>query len=78
VVDHLREPEWSCHAGTFKPFLGGSETGPSKVFAFDGSARIVRTYAVIGQTRGTADAVQVSNVDRSGNPSTCSIRTRRA
>lgn len=56
----------TVYAGTFKSFSNPSDAGPSKVFAFSARGRLERTYTVAGQTRGTADAVQVATLDRHG------------
>jgi sugar lactone lactonase YvrE len=55
------------YAGTFKPFTGSGDTGPSKVFAFDAGGNVVKTYAVKGQTPGATHGVQVAATDRAGH-----------
>jgi sugar lactone lactonase YvrE len=62
----VRAPDGTLYVGTFKSFTAPSDTGPSKVFAFDPAGKLVRTYTVQGQTKGTADAVQVATIDRAG------------
>ncbi len=62
VVAH----DGTIYTASFKSFTAPSDSGPSKVFAYSPRGRLLRTYTVHGQTRGTADAVQVSTVDRRG------------
>ncbi len=54
------------YAGTFHSFTMPSDTGPSKVFAFSLTGKLVRTYTISGQTPGAAHGVQVAAVDRAG------------
>jgi len=64
--DALVAADGTIYAGTFKPFLGGSDNGPSKVFAYARDGRLERTYAVSGQTPGASHGVQVAATDRDG------------
>jgi hypothetical protein len=64
--DALVAADGTIYAGTFKPFLGGSDNGPSKVFAYARDGRLERTYTVSGQTPGAAHGVQVAATDREG------------
>jgi DNA-binding beta-propeller fold protein YncE len=51
--------------GTFEDVLG-SNTAPSKVFAYDAHGKLLKTYVVKGQTPGQAHGVQVAARDRHG------------
>lgn len=59
-------PDGTIYTATFKSFSAASSSGPSKVFAYSSSGQLLRTYTVQGQAQGTADAVQVATIDRSG------------
>jgi streptogramin lyase len=56
----------TIYAGTFKSLGASSDNGPSKVFAYARDGRLLRTYAITGQTPGAAHGVQVAATDRSG------------
>jgi hypothetical protein len=64
--DALVAADGTIYAGTFKPFLGGSDNGPSKVFAYAHDGHLLRTYTVTGQTPGASHGVQVAATDREG------------
>ncbi|MFZ0043321.1 MAG: hypothetical protein WAK93_18575, partial [Solirubrobacteraceae bacterium] len=65
-ADTVIAPDGTIYTGTFKSFTAASDSGPSKVFAYSPSGKLLRTYTVQGQTPGTADAVQVAAIDRTG------------
>ena len=55
----------AIYVGTFTN-AAGSDTGPSKVFKYSPSGKLLRTYVVKGQTPGAAHGVQVAAEDRAG------------
>lgn len=59
-------PDGTIYTGTFKSFTAPSDSGPSKVFAYSSSGRLLRSYTVQGQAPGVPDAVQVATIDRGG------------
>jgi hypothetical protein len=61
----LVAPDRTVYAGTFTN-ASGTDTGPSKVFAYAPSGRLERTYVISGQTPGSAHGVQVAAIDRRG------------
>src|SRR4051794_9544306 len=63
----LVTPDDRVYVGTFTGVSGGT-TGPSKVFAYSGRGRLLRTYTVRGQTAGASHAVQVAARDPAGRP----------
>jgi sugar lactone lactonase YvrE len=64
-ADSLVGPDRTVYVGTFTN-ASGSDTGPSKVFAFAPSGKLKRTYVIKGQTPGSAHGVQVAAMDRNG------------
>jgi sugar lactone lactonase YvrE len=66
-ADAVVAADGTVYAGTFKSFTLALPGGPSKVFAFSPTGTLENIYTVAGQSAGTADAVQVSNIDRAGN-----------
>jgi sugar lactone lactonase YvrE len=61
----LVAPDRTVYVGTFTN-ASGSDTGPSKVFAYAPDGRLRRTYTIQGQTPGAAHGVQVAAIDRHG------------
>jgi len=61
----LVTPAGHVYVGTFTG-VSGDTTGPSKVFAYSGSGKLLRTYVVRGQKAGAAHGVQVAARDRAG------------
>ncbi|MEA2441678.1 MAG: hypothetical protein QOH76_3102 [Thermoleophilaceae bacterium] len=53
------------YVGTFTNVMG-SDTGPSKVFAFARDGQLLREYTVAGQTPGASHGVQVAAIDAQG------------
>jgi sugar lactone lactonase YvrE len=62
LVAHDRR---SIYVGTFTN-AAGTDTGPSKVFRYSPSGKLMRTYVVKGQTPGAAHGVQVAAEDSAG------------
>ncbi|MEA2350329.1 MAG: hypothetical protein QOG86_1270 [Thermoleophilaceae bacterium] len=58
-------PDRTIYVGTFTN-ASGSDTGPSKVFAYSPSGKLLRTYVIKGQTPGAAHGVQVAAIDHRG------------
>lgn len=58
----LVAPDRTIYEGTFTN-AQGSDTGPSKVFAFAPDGQLKRTYTVAGQTAGVSNGVQVAAID---------------
>jgi hypothetical protein len=46
--------------------VDGSQTAPSRVFAYSRAGRLLRTYVMRGETPGASHAVQVAEYDRRG------------
>jgi hypothetical protein len=76
VLAHVADPGYpalslvtrdqrSIYVGTFTN-AAGTDTGPSKVFKYSPSGKLLRTYVVKGQTLGAAHGVQVAAEDRAG------------
>jgi sugar lactone lactonase YvrE len=61
----LVAPNRTIYAGTFTNAMG-SDTGPSKVFAFAPDGQLTREYTVEGQEPGAAHGVQVAAIDAKG------------
>jgi sugar lactone lactonase YvrE len=61
----LVTPDRRIYVGTFTN-PQGQDTGPSKVFAYSSSGRLLRTWTVRGQTPGAAHGVQVAERDARG------------
>jgi sugar lactone lactonase YvrE len=61
----LIAPDRTIYVGTFTN-AAGTDTGPSKVFAFSPTGKLLRTYVIKGQTSGAAHGVQVAAIDRYG------------
>ncbi len=61
----LVAPDRTIFAGTFTS-ASGSDTGPSKVFAFAPDGHLKRTYTVEGQKPGAANGVQTAAIDAKG------------
>lgn len=61
----LVAPDRTVYVGTFTD-AAGSDSGPSKVFAYAPSGKLKRTYVIQGQTPGAAHGVQVAAIDRNG------------
>ena len=61
----LVAPDRTVYVGTFTNSQG-SDTGPSKVFAFSPAGKLLRTYTIQGQTPGSAHGVQVAAIDAAG------------
>jgi sugar lactone lactonase YvrE len=61
----LVAPDRTIYAGTFTNAMG-SDTGPSKVFAYAPDGQLRREYTVTGQTAGEAHGVQVAAIDAKG------------
>jgi sugar lactone lactonase YvrE len=55
----------SVYVGTFTN-AEGTDTGPSKVFRYSPTGKLLHTWVVKGQTPGAAHGVQVAAEDRSG------------
>src|SRR5256714_1221381 len=55
----------TIYVGTFTN-AAGTDTGPSKVFAYSPKGKLLRTYVIKGQTSGSAHGVQVAAIDRHG------------
>jgi sugar lactone lactonase YvrE len=53
------------YVGTFTN-AAGTDTGPSKVFKYSPSGKLLHTYVVKGQTPGASHGVQVAAEDRAG------------
>src|SRR5438270_11318147 len=76
VLAHVPPPGYPANAivaadgtiytGTFKSFSSSSDNGPSKVFAFSRTGKLLRSYTITGQTPGVPHGVQVATRDRSG------------
>ena len=58
-------PDRTIYVGTFTNAMG-SDTGPSKVFAYSPTGQLLRTYTIMGQTPGAAHGVQVAARDAHG------------
>jgi sugar lactone lactonase YvrE len=54
----------TIYVGTFTN-AQGSDTGPSKVFAFAPDGQLVHTFTIEGQTPGSSNGVQVAAIDTS-------------
>jgi sugar lactone lactonase YvrE len=61
----LVAPNRTIYAGTFTN-AQGSDTGPSKVFAFAPDGQLGREFTIEGQTPGSAHGVQVAAIDAKG------------
>ena len=61
----LVAPDRTIYVGTFTN-ASGSDTGPSKVFAYSPRGKLLRTYVIKGQTSGAAHGVQVAAIDKRG------------
>jgi sugar lactone lactonase YvrE len=61
----LVTPHRRVFVGTFTG-ASGDTTGPSKVFKYSATGKLLRTYRIKGQTEGAAHAVQVAERDRRG------------
>ncbi len=61
----LVTPDRTIWVGTFMDAFGRT-TGPSKVFGYSPSGRLVKTFTVRGQTPGMAHGVQVAEYDARG------------
>ena len=61
----LVAPDRTIYVGTFTN-ASGSDTGPSKVFAYSPKGKLLRTYVIKGQTPGSAHGVQVAAIDKRG------------
>ncbi|MEA2399366.1 MAG: hypothetical protein QOK25_2922 [Thermoleophilaceae bacterium] len=61
----LVAPDRTIYVGTFTN-ASGSDTGPSKVFAYSPGGQLLRTYTIQGQTAGSAHGVQVAAIDAHG------------
>ena len=61
----LVAPDRTVYVGTFTN-AQGSDTGPSKVFAYRPNGKLRRTYTIKGQTAGAAHGVQVAAIDAHG------------
>jgi sugar lactone lactonase YvrE len=61
----LVAPDRTIYVGTFTN-AAGTDTGPSKVFAYSPKGKLLRTYVIKGQTSGSAHGVQVAAIDRHG------------
>jgi sugar lactone lactonase YvrE len=61
----LVAPDRTIYVGTFTNAMG-SDTGPSKVFAYSPTGQLLRTYVIQGQTPGASHGVQVAAIDRRG------------
>lgn len=58
----LVAPDRTIYVGTFTNAMG-SDTGPSKVFAFAPDGQLTREYTIAGQEPGAAHGVQVAAID---------------
>ncbi|HKP89590.1 MAG TPA: hypothetical protein VJT75_06400 [Thermoleophilaceae bacterium] len=76
VLAHIPDPGYpalslvtrdqrSIYVGTFTN-ASEEDTGPSKVFKYSPSGKLLRTYVVKGQTPGEVHGVQVAAEDRAG------------
>ncbi|MBV9214424.1 MAG: hypothetical protein JOZ25_12355 [Actinobacteria bacterium] len=61
----LVAPDRTIYLGTFTN-AAGTDTGPSKVFAYGPGGKLRRTYTITGQTAGAAHGVQVAAIDARG------------
>jgi sugar lactone lactonase YvrE len=61
----LVAPDRTIYAGTFTNAMG-SDTGPSKVFAYAPDGQLKREYTITGQTAGNSNGVQVAAIDAKG------------
>src|SRR5438046_10052265 len=61
----LVAPDRTIYVGTFTN-ASGSDTGPSKVFAYSPRGKLLRTYVIKGQTSGAAHGVQGAAIDKRG------------
>jgi sugar lactone lactonase YvrE len=61
----LVAPDRTVYVGTFTD-AAGSDTGPSKVFAYRPTGKLKRTFVIKGQTPGAAHGVQVAAMDARG------------
>jgi sugar lactone lactonase YvrE len=61
----LVAPDRTIYVGTFEN-PSGTDSRPSKVFAYSPAGKLLRTYVVQGQTPGAAHGVQVAAIDRHG------------
>jgi sugar lactone lactonase YvrE len=61
----LIAPDRTIYVGTFTNSQG-SDTGPSKVFAYSPAGKLLRTYVIKGQTPGASHGVQVAAIDKHG------------
>ena len=61
----LVAPDRTIYVGTFTN-AAGTDTGPSKVFAYSPKGKLLRTYVIKGQKPGSAHGVQVAAIDRLG------------
>jgi sugar lactone lactonase YvrE len=61
----LVAPDRKIYVGTFEN-PSGTDSRPSKVFAYSPTGKLLRTYVVTGQTPGAAHGVQVAAIDRHG------------
>ncbi len=61
----LVAPDRTVYVGTFTN-AAGTDTGPSKVFAYRPNGKLKRTYVIKSQTPGSAHGVQVAAMDSAG------------
>ncbi|MDX6659508.1 MAG: hypothetical protein QOJ55_330, partial [Solirubrobacteraceae bacterium] len=61
----LVAPDRTIYVGSFTN-AQGTDTGPSKVFAFAPDGRLAREYTIAGQTAGASHGVQVAAIDAKG------------
>jgi sugar lactone lactonase YvrE len=61
----LVAPDRTIYVGTFTN-AAGTDTGPSKVFAYSPKGKLLRTYVVKGQKPGAAHGVQVAAINKDG------------
>lgn len=61
----LVTPGGRVYVGTFEA-VTGTDSSPSKVFEYDGSGKLLRTFVIKGQTPKKAHGVQVAARDREG------------
>ena len=61
----LVTPRGKVYVSTFTG-VNGDTTGPSRVFKYSDTGKLLRTYRIKGQTAGAAHAVQVAERDRRG------------
>src|SRR2546421_10528934 len=61
----LVAPDRTIYVGTFTN-AAGTDTGPSKVFAYSPKGKLLRTYVIKGQKPGSAHGVQVAAMNKDG------------